>query len=94
MTVTLDYPVIHSPTPCTANPDRWADGGDDPVLKALCRGCPRRWRCAAEAVRTPGIRGLIAGVHVPKDGGARGFALRQLQSLAAYAGYANQPAIP
>jgi WhiB family redox-sensing transcriptional regulator len=45
-------------------------------------------------VRTPGIRGLIAGVHVPKDGGARGFALRQLQSLAAYAGYANQPAIP
>jgi WhiB family redox-sensing transcriptional regulator len=76
------------------NPDRWADGGDDPALKALCRGCARRWLCATEALKTPGIEGMIAGVYLPDDGRARVFALRQLQSLAAYAGYASQPVIP
>jgi len=94
VTITLDPPVIHTPTPCTTNPDRWADGGNDPALKSLCRACPRRWRCATEALRTPGIQGLVAGVSVPKNGRARVFALRQLQSLAAHAGYASQPAIP
>ena len=79
--------------PCLADPDRWVDGGDDPALKALCRGCPRRWRCANEAMSTAGIEGMIAGVHVPADGRARRFALRQLQSLAAHAGYASQPTI-
>lgn len=94
MTVILELPPVLSATPCVADPDRWADGGNDPALKALCRGCPRRWLCANEALQTPGIEGLIAGVHVPKEGRRRNFALRQLQSLAAYAGYADQPAIP
>ena len=93
VTVTLDRPVAQPVTPCLRNPDRWADGGDDPALKALCRGCPRRWLCATEALKTPGIEGMIAGVYVPDDGRARVFALRQLQSLAAYAGYASQPVI-
>ena len=94
MTVTLDRPITQTETPCVQNPDRWADGGNDSALKALCRGCPRRWWCANEALRTPGVEGMIAGVHVPKEGRARAFALRQLQSLAAYAGYASQPRIP
>lgn len=94
MTVALDRPATQTDTPCVQNPDRWADGGNDPTVKALCRGCPRRWLCATEALHTPGIEGMIAGVHVPKEGRARTFALRQLQSLAAYAGYATQPTIP
>ena len=94
MTVTLDKPRTHTVTPCVENPDRWADGGNDPALKALCRNCPRRWLCANEALKTPGMEGMIAGVHLPKDGRSRGFALRQLQSLAAYGGYASQPVIP
>ena len=94
MTVTLDNPVMQTVTPCVQNPDRWADGGNEPTLKALCRSCPRRWLCAKEALHTPAIVGIIAGVNVPKDGRPRAFALRQLQSLAAYAGYASQPVIP
>ena len=81
-------------TPCVADPDRWTADDDDPGLKVLCRGCPRRWRCANEAVHTPGIEGMVAGVYIPKHGRARHFALRQLQSLAAYGGYASQPVIP
>jgi WhiB family transcriptional regulator, redox-sensing transcriptional regulator len=94
VTVTLDKPVIQAVTPCVQDPDRWADGGDDPALKTLCRNCPRRWVCATEALRTPGIEGMIAGVYVPTDGRGRTFAFRQLQSLAAYAGRAPQPVIP
>lgn len=94
MTAILEPPPVLIATPCVADPDRWADGGNDPMLKALCRGCPRRWLCASEALHTPGIEGLVAGVHVPKEGRGRTFALRQLQSLAAYAGYADQPVIP
>jgi WhiB family redox-sensing transcriptional regulator len=90
----LDKPARQTTTPCVHNPDRWADGGNDPTLKALCRSCPRRWLCAKDALATPGIEGMIAGVHVPKDGRPRAFALRQLQSLAAYAGFASQPVIP
>jgi WhiB family redox-sensing transcriptional regulator len=37
---------------------------------------------------------MVAGVYVPKEGRARHFAVRQLQSLAAYGGYASQPEIP
>jgi WhiB family redox-sensing transcriptional regulator len=37
---------------------------------------------------------MVSGVYLPKEGRARTFALRQLQSLAAYAGYATQPKIP
>jgi WhiB family redox-sensing transcriptional regulator len=93
MTVTLDRLTTRTVSPCLADPDRWAEGGDDPELKALCRSCPRRWLCAKEALQTPGIEGMVAGVYVPNDGRARAFALRQLQSLAAYAGYATQPDI-
>ena len=80
-----------STSPCVLDPDRWVDDGDDPALKALCRGCPRRWRCAKESLGTAGIEGMVAGVHVPKEGRGRSFALRQLQSLAAHAGYTSQP---
>jgi WhiB family redox-sensing transcriptional regulator len=78
-------------SPCLVDPDRWVEGGDDPALKALCRSCPRRWPCAMESLKTGGIEGMVAGVHVPKAGRGRGFALRQLQSLVAYAGYTSQP---
>ena len=64
------------------------------ALKVLCRGCPRRFQCAKDALDTPGIQGTVAAVYVPKEGRARTFALRQLQSLAAYAGLAGQPEIP
>ncbi|WP_375489042.1 WhiB family transcriptional regulator [uncultured Mycobacterium sp.] len=73
--------------PCAADPDRWAAGGEDPELKALCRGCPRRWLCASEALRTPGAEGMWSGVNIPKAGRGRTFALRQLRSLAAHGGY-------
>lgn len=78
------------------DPDRWIDSGDDPALKALCRGCPRRWLCAKESLDTPQIEGMVAGVYVPNDPFSRAhiFAIRQLQSLAAHGGYATQPEIP
>ena len=88
MTVTLDKPHQATSTPpCLADPDRWAEGGDDAELKALCRGCPRRWLCAKEALETPGAEGMWSGVNIPKDGRARKFALRQLRSLAAHGGF-------
>ena len=74
-------------TPCRSDPDRWAAGGDDPELKALCRGCHRRWLCAKEALETPGAEGMWSGVHIPSSGRPRTFALRQLRSLATYAGF-------
>ena len=89
MTVTMDRPPAVAVTPCMADPDRWDVGGDDPVLKALCRGCPRRFTCAKDALHSPGIEGMVAGVHIPADGRRRRFALRQLQSLAAYGGYGS-----
>lgn len=94
MTVMLDKPPTQTSSPCVADPDRWAAGGDDPALKTLCRGCPRRFVCAKEALNTPGIEGMVAGVFLPKEGRGRAFALRQLQSLAAYGGLADQPDIP
>lgn len=89
MTATLDKPPLMAatPPPCLADPDRWAAGGDDPELKALCRGCPRRWLCAKEATQTPGAEGLWAAVNIPAEGRRRKFALRQLRSLAAHGGY-------
>jgi WhiB family redox-sensing transcriptional regulator len=50
--------------------------------------------CAREALDTPAIEGMVAAVFVPEKGRGRRFALRQLQSLAAYAGLADQPDIP
>jgi WhiB family transcriptional regulator, redox-sensing transcriptional regulator len=89
MTVMLDEsPRRATATPCRSDPDRWAAGGNDPELKALCRGCPRRWLCAKEALETPGAEGMWSGVHIPTSGRPRTFALRQLRSLATYGGYA------
>ena len=48
----------------------------------------------AVALQTPGIEGMVAAVFVPKEGRGRTFALRQLQSLAAHAGLAEQPIVP
>ena len=93
MTVAL-VPIIVTESPCASDPDRWTEAGDDPSLKSLCRGCPRRFLCAKDALETPFIEGMVAGVYVPKEGRSRHFALRQLQSLAAYGGYASQPEIP
>jgi WhiB family transcriptional regulator, redox-sensing transcriptional regulator len=88
MTVMLDEsPRRATTTPCRSDPDRWAAGGNDPELKALCRGCPRRWLCAKEALETPGAEGMWSGVHIPTSGRPRTFALRQLRSLATYGGY-------
>uniref|UniRef100_A1UPL1 4Fe-4S Wbl-type domain-containing protein n=1 Tax=Mycobacterium sp. (strain KMS) TaxID=189918 RepID=A1UPL1_MYCSK len=87
VTVTLERPVVRNSTqPCISDPDRWAAGGQDPELKALCRGCPRRWQCAKDALDTPGAEGMWSGVHIPKEGRGRKFALRQLRSLAAHGG--------
>jgi WhiB family redox-sensing transcriptional regulator len=79
-------------TPCTADPDRWTTSGDDPELKQACRGCPRRWQCARDAITTPAAEGMWSGVYLPEQGRGRVTALRQLQALAAHAGYATQPA--
>ena len=87
MTVTIDKPLPVATPPCLDDPDRWAAGGEDPELKALCRACARRWLCAKEALKTPGAEGMWSGVHIPKDGRGRTFALRQLRSLAAHGGY-------
>ena len=93
MTVAL-VPIPVTESPCLSDLDRWTESGDDPELKSLCRGCPRRFLCAKEALETPFIEGMVAGVHVPKEGRPRHFAMRQLQSLAAYGGYAGQPEFP
>jgi WhiB family redox-sensing transcriptional regulator len=87
VTVTIDEPRPATTPPCLDDPDRWAAGGEDPDLKALCRGCPRRWLCAKEALKTPGAEGMWSGVNIPKDGRGRAFALRQLRSLAAHGGH-------
>ena len=74
--------------PCMLNPDRWACATtDDEGARALCRGCPRRWLCAKEALETSGAEGIWSGVFIPKVGRARKFALRQLRSIAEYGGY-------
>jgi WhiB family transcriptional regulator, redox-sensing transcriptional regulator len=93
VTVAL-VPISVTETPCVSDPNLWTEAGDDPSLKSLCRGCPRRFLCAKEALDTPFVEGMVAGVYVPKEGRPRHFALRQLQSLAAYGGYASQPEIP
>jgi WhiB family transcriptional regulator, redox-sensing transcriptional regulator len=87
VTVTIDKPLPVTTPPCLGDPDRWAAGGEEPELKALCRACARRWLCAKEALKTPGAEGMWSGVNVPRDGRGRTFALRQLRSLAAHGGY-------
>lgn len=75
---------------CSADPDRWMSATDDAgaeVAKTICRGCPRRWLCARDAVETPGAEGIWAGIVVPEAGRGRTFALKQLASLAQRGGY-------
>jgi len=66
---------------CTRDPDRWTQTADEGA-KAICRACPRRWRCAQEACETPAAEGIWAGILIPEAGRGRQFALRQLRSLA------------
>jgi WhiB family transcriptional regulator, redox-sensing transcriptional regulator len=87
MTATIEKLRPAPSAPCLADPDRWADGGEDPNLKALCRACPRRWLCAKEALQTPGAEGMWSAVNIPAAGRGRKFALRQLASLATHGGY-------
>jgi len=87
VTVTLEKRPTSMAPPCLADPDRWAEGSDDLELKTLCRGCPRRWLCAKEALHTPGAEGMWSGVNIPREGRGRRFALRQLRSLASHGGY-------
>ena len=42
----------------------------------------------------PHPQGMWSGVYIPREGRKRTFALRQLRSLAAHAGYTSQPDIP
>lgn len=71
---------------CTRDPDRWTMTADEGA-KAICRGCPRRWRCAREACETPAVEGIWAGIQIPETGRGRQFALRQLRSLAEQNGF-------
>jgi WhiB family redox-sensing transcriptional regulator len=71
---------------CIRDPERWTVQADEGA-KAICRGCPRRWRCAREACETPGAEGIWAGILIPEAGRARRFALTQLRSLAELNGF-------
>jgi WhiB family redox-sensing transcriptional regulator len=71
---------------CTRDPERWTTTADEDA-KAICRGCPRRWMCARDAVELPKAEGLWAGIVIPEGGRGRTFALRQLRSLAERNGY-------
>jgi WhiB family transcriptional regulator, redox-sensing transcriptional regulator len=71
---------------CTRDPDRWTQTADEGA-KAICRACPRRWRCAQEACETPAAEGIWAGILIPEAGRGRQFALRQLRSLAERNGF-------
>lgn len=80
-------------TPCTADPDRWIEAGNDPALIAACRRCPRRLACARESQTIPQLQGVVAGVYIPPlkdDAGqryprARRRALDTLKVIATYA---------
>jgi WhiB family redox-sensing transcriptional regulator len=92
MTVMLDLPrtKVAPPTaPCTADPDRWADGENDPALRALCRGCYRRFDCAKDALNTRGAEGIWSGIFIPpnRDWRGRNHALLRLRSLATIGGH-------
>lgn len=75
---------------CASDPDRWTTAPDG-AARALCRACPRRWRCARDACEMPHAEGLWAGVVIPESGRGRGFALRQLRSLAEFGGFPVRP---
>lgn len=92
MTTTLLRTPTVTPSqaiPCRSNPDYWTEAGNDPALKALCWGCPRRVQCAREALEMPGASGIWAGFYLPPDadGGWRPNPLRRHARPRAY-GYA------
>lgn len=66
MTTTMLQPPLQL-TPCRSAPDYWTEAGNDPGLKSLCRACPRRPVCAREALATPGVSGIWAGIYLPPD---------------------------
>ena len=43
---------------CTSDPERWTTRADAEA-KAICRGCPRRWMCARDAVELPRAEGFV-----------------------------------
>jgi WhiB family redox-sensing transcriptional regulator len=87
MTAMLDLPhgrVAPVQSPCTVDPDRWAEGTNEPALRAMCRGCHRRFDCAKDALDTPGAEGIWSGIFIPptRDYRGRNHAMLRLQSLA------------
>jgi WhiB family transcriptional regulator, redox-sensing transcriptional regulator len=97
VTAMLDFPRTKSikslttqpKAPCTADPDRWAEGENDPTLRALCRGCHRRFDCAKDALETKGAEGIWSGIFIPpnRDWRGRNHALLRLHSLATIGGH-------
>ncbi|MDP9115679.1 MAG: WhiB family transcriptional regulator [Actinomycetota bacterium] len=75
--------------PCTLDPDRWAEGDNDPALRAACRGCFRRFDCARDALETRGAEGIWSGIFIPplRDWRGRNHALLRLRSLATIGGH-------
>ena len=92
MTAMLDHShgrVAPLKAPCTADPDRWAEGVNDPALRAMCRGCFRRFDCAKDALNTNGAEGIWSGIFIPplRDWRGRNHALLRLHSLATIGGH-------
>lgn len=75
--------------PCTLDPDRWAEGVNDPALRAQCRGCHRRFDCANDALNTHGAEGIWSGIFIPplRDWRGRNHAMLRLRSLATIGGH-------
>lgn len=75
--------------PCLDDPDRWGQATeDDPHAKELCRfSCPRRFQCAADALKIRPMQGIWSGVLIPTKARERRLAMAQLHNLATYGGY-------
>ena len=92
MTSTLTPPaasMVKPKAPCTADPDRWGEGENDPALRALCRTCHRRFECANDALHTKNAEGIWSGIFIPsnRDWRGRNHAMMRLRSLATIGGY-------
>lgn len=79
--------------PCIEDPDRWSEAEvDDVEARQVCRfQCPRRWRCAAEALKIEPAQGIWSGVFIPTEARERRQAMTQLHSLATHGGYRLPP---